>query len=91
MAPTLFQVVTPTDALARLSTHITSTKPSAERVAIEKAIGRITITPIVSKEQSPAFPRSAMDGYAVRALDTYGASAGSPRYLQSDGLSLIHI
>ena len=85
MAPELFQVVTPTDALARLSAHITSTKPSPERVAIEQAIGRITITQIISKEQSPSFPRSAMDGYAVRAIDTYGASAGLPSYLQSDG------
>ena len=85
MAPELFQVVTPTDALDRLSAHLEPTVPRTERVAVENAIGRITVSRVISREQSPAFPRSAMDGYAVRAIDTYGASAGLPSYLQSDG------
>ena len=33
----------------------------------------------------PAFARSAMDGYAVRARDTFGAGESSPAYLQLHG------
>jgi molybdopterin molybdotransferase len=35
----------------------------------------------------PAFPRSSVDGYAVRAVDTFGASEGLPAYLRIAGES----
>jgi molybdopterin molybdotransferase len=37
---------------------------------------------IISEEYLPPFTRSSMDGYAVRAKDTQGASEGLPIYLQ---------
>jgi molybdenum cofactor synthesis domain-containing protein len=49
-----------------------------ERVALGAAPGRVTAEDISSSIDVPPFSRSAMDGYAVIAADTSGASAGSP-------------
>ncbi len=56
-----------------------------ERVATAAALGRVTAEPIRSGETLPAFPRSTMDGYAVRAADTFGASDSAPAYLRLTG------
>jgi len=47
----------------------------AEPVALEEAYGRVLATDAVSAEEVPGWDNSAMDGYAVRAADTAGASA----------------
>ena len=78
-----FQIVTPDEALARLFDHVPAT-PRRERLGLDDALGRVTATPLTSPEDSPAFARSAMDGYAVRAADTYGASEGLPAFLTVD-------
>jgi molybdopterin molybdotransferase len=49
----------------------------AERVVILDALGRTLAEDIKSGCNIPAFDYSAMDGYAVRASDTKGASAGN--------------
>lgn len=46
------------------------------------ATGRVAAEHVTAVQDVPAFDRSAMDGYAVRAADTTGASAASPRTLQ---------
>ena len=79
-----FQIVTPDEALTRLF-DLLPTDPQTERVGLHDALGRIVAAPIISPEDSPAFARSAMDGYAVRAADTYGASEGLPAFLTVDG------
>ena len=79
-----FQIVTPDDALARLFDHVPAT-PRRERLGLDDALDRVTAAPLTSPEDSPAFARSAMDGYAVRAADTYGASEGLPAFLTVDG------
>jgi molybdopterin molybdotransferase len=40
---------------------------------------------VVARETLPSFARSTMDGYAVRAADTHGASEQSPAYLRVVG------
>ncbi|NPV92559.1 MAG: molybdopterin molybdotransferase MoeA [Firmicutes bacterium] len=57
----------------------------AELVKIEQALGRRLARAIVSPEDVPAFPRSTVDGLAVRARDTFGASEGIPAYLDLAG------
>jgi molybdopterin molybdotransferase len=47
-----------------------------ERVAIEAAHGRVLAETITARADVPSFTRSAMDGYAVIAADTQGASRG---------------
>jgi molybdenum cofactor synthesis domain-containing protein len=42
------------------------------------AAGRVVAEEVVSRISGPPFSRSAMDGYAVRAEDTYGASKLGP-------------
>jgi len=49
-----------------------------EEVRIEQAVGRIAAETLVAEEDLVAFPRSAMDGYAVRAADTAEASTEHP-------------
>ena len=56
-----------------------------EVVAIEKAIGRVLGEDIVSPEDLPSFARSSMDGYAVRAKDTFGATESMPAFLEVAG------
>jgi putative molybdopterin biosynthesis protein len=54
-------------------------RPSpAETVALDSAIGRVTAEPIWAKASSPHYDAAAMDGVAVRARDTAGATETSP-------------
>jgi molybdenum cofactor synthesis domain-containing protein len=53
-----------------------------ERVPLERASGRVLAETVVSSGDVPPFARAAMDGYAVRAQDTAGASRASPRTLR---------
>jgi molybdopterin molybdotransferase len=56
-----------------------------EEVNLAAAGGRVLAAPIVAPEDVPGFLRSTMDGYAVRAQDTFGASVGAPQYLTIQG------
>lgn len=49
-----------------------------ERVPLARAAGRIASSDVAADVFVPPFSRSAMDGYAVIAADTIGASAQSP-------------
>jgi putative molybdopterin biosynthesis protein len=49
-----------------------------ESVALDAAAGRVTAAPVWARVSSPHYHASAMDGYAVRADDTAGASETSP-------------
>ncbi|RSM85780.1 molybdopterin biosynthesis protein [Kibdelosporangium aridum] len=48
------------------------------RVPVGEAVGRVTAAPVWAQRSSPAFDSSAMDGIAVRASDTVGASETTP-------------
>jgi molybdopterin molybdotransferase len=50
----------------------------AESVSLAEAAGRVLAAPVVSTVDVPAFPRSAMDGYALRSEETYGAGPYNP-------------
>jgi molybdopterin molybdotransferase len=49
-----------------------------EAVPLRQALGRTLARDIVSTKQVPAFDKSAMDGYALRAAETFGASPTDP-------------
>ena len=53
----------------------------AETVPLAQALGRITAAPVLAKISSPHYHASAMDGYAVRSDETYGASESVPKRL----------
>lgn len=56
-----------------------------EIVSLEEALDRITAADIIATEDLPNHPRSTMDGYAVIAADTFGASESTPCYLNIQG------
>jgi molybdopterin molybdotransferase len=52
-----------------------------ERVPLDRAHGRVLAQPVTAAADVPPFSRAAMDGYAVRAADTAGASPAAPAVL----------
>ncbi len=56
-----------------------------ETVPLGNAYGRILSRDVVSPENLPGFYRSSMDGYAVRAKDTFGATEALPAILEVSG------
>jgi molybdopterin molybdotransferase len=52
---------------------------------LEEALHYILAEPVVAKENVPGFDRSTVDGYAVRAKDTYGSSESMPGFLTVTG------
>ncbi len=57
----------------------------AETAGLEEAAGRVLAAPVTAPEPVPHFPRSTMDGFAVRARDTFGASETLPALLEVMG------
>jgi molybdopterin molybdotransferase len=77
-----FKVVSPTEALRILL----QTPPVAtEVVPTIQARARVLTEDLYSQVDLPHFHRAAMDGYAVKAKDTFGASASQPAYLKLAG------
>jgi molybdenum cofactor synthesis domain-containing protein len=56
-----------------------------EVVPITEACGRILAEDVIAKYDVPHFDRSAVDGYAVKAEDTFGASVNNPVLLKLVG------
>jgi putative molybdopterin biosynthesis protein len=56
----------------------------AETVKVTEALGRVTAGPVFSRISSPFYHSSAMDGYAVRFAETFGATETSPKSLLID-------
>ncbi len=80
----LFTVLTPREAWSRLEPHLHPID-RAEAVATAEALGRVLAEDTRAPAHLPHFARSAMDGYAVRAEDTHGATEGLPAYLKVIG------
>ena len=77
----LFNVRTPPDALSVLLGHVPA-RVEAEEVATADALDRVLATEVRSPSDLPTFRRSTMDGFAVRAADTFGATEGLPAYFE---------
>ncbi len=57
----------------------------AETVPTEKSLDRVLAGDVQAAEDVPHFDRAVMDGYAVRAADTFGCSESQPAYLTVQG------
>jgi molybdopterin molybdotransferase len=77
----LFNVRTPADGLTVLLEALPS-RPQTEEVATRDALDRVLAEDVLSPGDLPTFRRSTMDGFAVRAADTFGATEGLPAYLE---------
>jgi len=83
MAQTFFKVLAPQEAL-RLLLAVESV--GTEPVSTIKARARVLAEDLYSAVDLPHFHRAAMDGYAVKAKDTFGASQSLPAYLKLAGV-----
>ena len=83
--PEFLELLPPAEALALLLGHLAPGAPRAEEVETALSAGRVTAQAVASPERLPAFSRSTVDGYAVRARDTFGASESLPAYLSLAG------
>ena len=83
--PEFLELLSPSAAREILFKHLPSVVPSVEEIATPAALGRVLAAGVVAGDPLPAFARSTVDGYAVRASDTFGASETLPAYLQVVG------
>ena len=58
-------------------------------VPLDQAVGRVTAAPVWAELSSPPFDAAAMDGIAVRAADTVGASETSPVVLSVGSFEIV--
>ena len=77
-----FRVVTTDEARTRIATF---EAVATETVRVAEALDRVLARDLVAAVDLPHFHRANMDGYAVRAQDTFGASANIPAYLKLVG------
>lgn len=78
--PEFLQLLPPREALDLLLGNLQA-KPQPEVLDTADASGRVIFEAVRAPHPLPSFPRSTVDGFAVRAADTYGASDSLPAYL----------
>ncbi len=74
-------VVAPAEARRRFESAIDLAPLPAETVGLADALGRVLATDLAAGADVPAFDRSGVDGFAVMASDTAGATERAPRRL----------
>ena len=75
------EVVSAEEARARFAKHLDLSPLPAETVPLAGALGRVLAADVVAAVDAPPFDRSNVDGFALRAADTLGASEGNPKVL----------
>ncbi len=73
------EVVSPGEARRRFESHLDLTPLPAETVSLAAALSRVLAGDVIAPVDAPPFDRSNVDGFAVRAADTVGASDGAPK------------
>lgn len=81
----MLKVVSSEDALNIAKIQFDFLKAEKENVSIFECLERILFEDVCSAEDIPAFNRSTVDGYAVRASNTFGSSESSPAQLRVIG------
>jgi putative molybdopterin biosynthesis protein len=79
------EVVSPEDARARFARHITLVPLESERVPLDAALTRVLAADVTAPIDVPPFDRANVDGFALRAAETVGASDAVPRRLRLNG------
>ena len=67
------------EAEARFRSALDLQPLGTERIALTAALGRVLASDVIARVDVPSFDRSNVDGFAVRAADTFGASELSPK------------
>ncbi|MGA7192755.1 MAG: gephyrin-like molybdotransferase Glp [Anaerolineales bacterium] len=79
--PEFLRLLPPDEARALLLSHLSAPITDSESISTASSLGRAAAEDIIAPHPLPEFPRSTMDGYAVRARDTFGATDSLPAYL----------
>ncbi|HEX9839282.1 MAG TPA: gephyrin-like molybdotransferase Glp [Anaerolineales bacterium] len=79
--PEFLTLPPPDEARALLLSHLPVPILDSETIDVASSLGRVLSEDIVAPHPLPEFQRTAVDGYAVRASDTFGASDSMPAYL----------
>lgn len=82
--PEFLNLLPPTQALDLLLEQL-NPHPKSEEIASADSLGRVLVMPVIAATSLPPFARTTVDGYAVRARDTFGASESLPAYLALAG------
>jgi molybdopterin molybdotransferase len=83
--PEFLTLLPPDEARALLLSHLSLPGPDSETIDVPSSLGRILAEDIFAPHPLPDFQRSTVDGYAVHARDTHGASDSLPAYLILEG------
>jgi putative molybdopterin biosynthesis protein len=79
------EVVSADEARRRFAAHVDLSPLGAETVALAAALSRVIAADVVAPVDAPPFDRANVDGFAVRATDTAGASDAAPKRLSLNG------
>lgn len=77
----MLHVKTPEEVLAMIQEEFAPLADRTETVPLVQSIGRVLAEDIPAEEYVPDFDRSTVDGFAVRARDTFGCSDAIPAIL----------
>ena len=83
--PTFLSLLPPDEARALLLSRLSAPLPDSVLVDASSSLGRVCAEDVRAPHPLPEFPRSTVDGFAVRARDTFGASDSLPAYLSLIG------
>src|SRR6187397_3682683 len=75
------EVVSAEEARSRFEKHLELKPFAAENAKLADSRGRVLANDVIAAVDAPPFDRSNVDGFAVRAVDTSGASDGNPKVL----------
>jgi putative molybdopterin biosynthesis protein len=76
------EVVSPEEAKLRFERHLDLSPLAAEPVTLAAALGRVLAHDVTAPVDAPPFDRSGVDGFALRAADSLGASDATPGRLR---------
>ena len=79
--PEFLTLLPPDEARDKMLSHLSTPKPDSESIDVVSSLNRILAEDILAPHPLPDFQRTTVDGYAVRAADTHGASDSLPAYL----------
>jgi molybdopterin molybdotransferase len=79
--PEFLTLLPPDEARALLLSHLSSPATFLDTIDVSSSLGRVTGEDIFAPHPLPEFQKSTVDGYAVRAKDTFGATDSLPGYL----------
>jgi molybdopterin molybdotransferase len=79
--PEFLTLLPPDKARTLLLSNLSGPLTASEEIEVSSALGRVLFENICAPHPLPDFHRSTVDGYAVRARDTHGASDSLPAYL----------